>query len=123
MEIEKDKINAVIRNKLEHWVNNVPDYYELKEAYTIAANIRKDIIAIKRQIERAEELVAIEENAPRSNDARKRRLQATMQLKDQLAEKEQELEIVEARVKFGEINVRMFNPAMYRKKMLDNDGI
>lgn len=105
------------KNRINEWLDNVPDYYDMTKAYEELGNIRAKIILIKREIERVEEQVSIEAERPRSNEARSRRLQATAVLKDSLADAEAKAVIQEALVKTYEYRKSMFASAAYTAKI------
>jgi hypothetical protein len=105
------------KSKLTEWLENVPDYYDMTKAYEKLGTLKSQVIYIKRDIERAEELVSIENDKPRSNEARSRKLQATSVLKDNLAQVEGNLAIQEALVKSFEYRKSMFASAAYTAKI------
>jgi hypothetical protein len=112
-------ITDMLLQKLEPWVNNPPNYYEMKESYDAYGKLRAAIKRKEREIARAEESVTIDNDKPRSNEAKKAKLNATATLKDELAELEAELAIVESEVKALEFLKTMFQAATYRTKMMD----
>jgi hypothetical protein len=104
-------------DKISDWVTHVPDYYDMTSAYAKFGELKAQIIRIKREIERAEEQVAIQNERPRSNQARAERLQATSLLKDTLADAEAEAAVQEALVKSLEYRKAMFASATYSAKL------
>lgn len=105
------------RDKISDWVTNVPDYYDMTTAYAYLGELRAKVIRLKREIERVEEQVAIQNERPRSNQARAERLQATALLKDTLADAEAETAIQEALIKSLEYRKAMFASATYSAKL------
>lgn len=107
-----------LRDKLEPWMNNPPDYDEMVRLYKEKGRLGASIKRKQREITRAEELVTAEIDRPRSNDAKKAKLNATASLKDELAEMEAELEIIDAEVKAIEFMKTMFTSSNFRSKMM-----
>lgn len=105
------------RSRVHEWIENVPDYYDMTEAYKSLGELRAQIIRLKREIERVEEQVSIEAERPRSNEARSRRLQATSVLKDSLADIEAKTAVQETVVKSLEYRKSMFSSAAYTAKL------
>lgn len=106
--------DEIIQVKLGPWVNNPPDFHDMTEAYDTYASLRSQIIQKKRDIERVEDEVTSEEDKPRSNEARKKRLHATVQLKDQLADLEAAFAFAESTIKKLEYRKDMFKSANYK---------
>lgn len=109
-----------LQAKLEPWVNNPPDYTEMKEAYLQQGKLRSAIRLKKREIERTEEQVMREVDRPRSNDAKRIRNNSTTALKDSLAVLEADLEIIESEIKALEFMKNMFSSANYRTRLLQD---
>ena len=107
----------VLMKRLEVWVNNAPDYFEMRDIYKKYGITRAAITRKKRDIDRTEELITAEIDRPRSNDARKAKLNATAVLKDELAELEADLALIESEVKALEFMKTMFSSANYRTKL------
>lgn len=105
------------RNKVNDWLDNVPDYYDMTTAYDKLGKLKAQSIRLKREIEKVEEQVAIEADKPRSNETRSKRLQATSLLKDSLADIEAEISIWEMTVKTFEYRKSMFASAAYTTKI------
>jgi hypothetical protein len=102
---------------LDVWVTNAPDYYDMTQAYRGYGRLKQLIILKEREIERIAEQVAVEEDKPRSNAARSRKLQATTKLSDELAELKAEFASTEAYVKSLEFAKSMFASAAYTLRM------
>lgn len=115
--LRSDSADMTIAKKLEPWINNPPDYYEVIEAYKEMGRINAAIKRKQREISRAEENVTAEIDRPRSNDAKKAKLAATVTLKDELADLEADFAIVEAQVKALEFMKVMFNASNYRTRL------
>ena len=115
--LRSDSADMTIAKKLEPWINNPPDYYEMIEAYKEMGRINAAIKRKQREISRAEENVTAEIDRPRSNDAKKAKLAATVTLKDELADLEADFAIVEAQVKALEFMKVMFNASNYRTRL------
>ena len=111
--------DEVLRRKLEPWINNPPEYETMIETYKSLGRIKAAIARKKREIERAEELVTVEVDRPRSNEAKKAKLSATSELKDELSELEAELEVIDAEVKALEFMKVMFNASNYRTRLAE----
>jgi len=106
-----------LQSKLEPWVNNPPDYTEMKSAYLTQGRYKSAIRLKKREVEKAEDLITGEQERPRSNDAKKAKLLATSTLKDELARLEADLEVIESEIKALEFMKVMFNAANYRTRL------
>lgn len=105
------------KNKVNEWLDNVPDYHDMTECYKHLGVCKSEIILLKREIERAEEQVSIEADKPRSNEARSKRLQATTVLKDKLADCEANVIQWEMHAKSLEYRKSMFASAAYTTKI------
>jgi len=110
-------VEDVLLRNLEPWINNPPSYHEMRQMYAEYGRLRAAIRRKQREIDRAEEAVVAEADRPRSNDAKKAKLAATSTLKDELAELEAQLAIVESEVKALEFMKTMFNAANYRTRL------
>jgi hypothetical protein len=95
---------------LETWVQNCPDYYEVTQAYKGYGRLKQMIILKEREIERIEHQIASEEDKPRSNAARARKITETAVLLDELAE-------LKAQFAELEFSKSMFASAAYTIKM------
>ena len=115
-------VDEVLKNSLEPWLNNVPDYYDVEKIYRQQGKLNSEIRKLKREIERKEEAIIVDIDKPRSNDARKAKLAATVELKDRLVGIESQLAIVDAEAKLIEIKIKMFNAANYRTKVAYDIG-
>ena len=102
---------------LETWVNNAPDYYEVTQAYKGYGRLKQMIILKEREIERIEHQIASEEDKPRSNAARSRKIMETSSLLDDLAELKAQFAEHEAYIKSLEYHKSMFASAAYTIKM------
>jgi len=102
---------------LETWVQNCPDYYEVTQAYKGYGRLKQLIILKERDIERIEHSIAVEEDKPRSNVARSRKIQETSALLDELAELKAQFAEHEAFVKSLEFAKSMFASSAYTIKM------
>jgi multidrug resistance efflux pump len=114
-----ETVDTVLQQKLEPWINNPPEYDIMIETYKRQGRLKSQIRIVKRNIERAEELITSEIDRPRSNEAKVKKLNATATLKDQLAEYESELEIIESEVKALEFMKTMFNASNYRTRLAE----
>ncbi len=113
-------VEDTLTHRLETWSNNPPQYEHMLETYKSLGRCKAAIVRKKREIETVEEAITVEIDKPRSNDAKKAKLNATSKLKDELTELLAELEILEAEIKTLEFLKTMFNAANYRMKMVDN---
>lgn len=102
---------------LDTWVANAPDYYDMTQAYRAYGRLKQLIILKEREIERVAEQITVEDDKPRSNAARARKIQATSELSDELAELKAEFAAQEAYVKSLEFAKAMFASASYTIKM------
>jgi hypothetical protein len=105
------------KNKVNEWLENVPDYHDMTECYATLGRLKAEIILLKREIERVEEQVSIEADKPRSNETRSKRLQATAILKDKLADCEANISQWEMHAKSLEFHKSMFASAAYTTKI------
>jgi hypothetical protein len=110
-------VESTLQQRLEPWVNNPPDYTVMVETYKSQGRLKAKIRLIKREIERTEDDISVEVDKPRSNEAKKQKLAATSHLRDELADLEAELELVESDVKALEFMKTMFNAANYRTRL------
>lgn len=106
-----------LTKKLFPWIENVPDYYDVTEAYALFGNIKKKIRRKRQEISEAEEEVTLKVDRPRSNEAKVEKLQATKLLKRELAELEATHDELEQKIKYIEYKKSMFSSALYASKM------
>jgi hypothetical protein len=106
-----------LQTKLNVWLLNPPDYYDVTEAYTEYGRLRAAIKRKEREISRAEDIITIEIDKPRSNEAKVAKLTATATLRDELSELEAEYAIIEAQIKVLEFMKSMFSAATYSTKV------
>lgn len=118
--LQSNGAEQVLAQKLNPWLNQPPDYYDTEKSYKELGRLQAAVKRKHREITRAEEIVISEQDKPRSNDARKAKLSATSELKDQLAELEAELAIADAAIKLLEFQKSMFSSAIYRTKMAND---
>lgn len=104
--------------KLDTWLQNIPDYSTVSEAYHVNAEIKSRMAKIRREIEKTDE-DAIKDLKPRSNEARITRQQATRALRDELSQLEQALCESENEIRLLEYQKGMFSSATYVKRMKD----
>ena len=102
---------------LDTWVTNAPDYYDVTRAYKAYGRLRQMIIQKEREIDRVSEAISIEEDKPRSNGARAKKIERSAVLLDELAELKAEFAAVEAHVKTLEFQKAMFASAAYTIKL------
>jgi predicted nucleic acid-binding Zn-ribbon protein len=114
-----DKTRDPIIEKLDPFLNNVPDYDEVKALYKKQGRLKSSIRLLQREIQRTEEEVNRQYDKPRSNDTRRVKDNATSHLNDKLAELEAELAIIDSDVKAMEYFKSMFQAAVFRAKMID----
>ena len=117
--LREDTVESVLQQKLEPWINNPPDYYEMITTYKKYGKINAAIKRKQREISRIEEQITSEIDRPRSNDARKAKLNATATLKDELTELEAQLAEIESEVKALEYMKVMFNASNYRTRLAE----
>lgn len=112
-----------LQSRLEPWLNDIPDYFDVRDAYTEQGRLKARIRRVSRDIERKEDEVSIEVDKPRSNEAKIAKLRATSVMKDELAELEAELAVVDSSVKLLEYRLKMYNASNYRTRIqLDGNG-
>jgi hypothetical protein len=111
-------LTDVLLHKLEPWANNPPDYHEMQRLYKAYGNFKAAIKRKEREITRIEESITAEIDKPRSNEAKQKKLKATVGLKDDLAELEAEFAIIESEVKALEFLKTMFQAATFRVKQM-----
>lgn len=102
---------------LDTWVKNAPDYYDVTRAYAAYGRLRQLIIQKEREIERVSETISVEEDKPRSNGARAKKIERSAALLDDLAELKAEFAALEAYVKTLEFQKSMFASAAYTIKL------
>ncbi len=106
-----------LEERLDPWLKNPPDYYDVTESYRVKGLLESSIKLKEREIARAEELVTIDQDRPRSNEAKKAKLEATSKLKDELAELQSQHAIIDSEVKALEFRLKMFSAATYSTKV------
>ena len=111
-------ITQAVLKKLDPWLNNVPDFDDVKQAYQSRGKLQSERTATLRNIESIEEeILTDEKNKPRSNETRIRKLKATQELRDYLTDIEMQLATVENECKLLEFRKSMFSAACYRMKI------
>ena len=116
--LDADNQQAMIEKVLDKWLKNPPDYDDVKRAYKKRGELQSKQIQLKRAINRVEEDVAAESDRPRSNDTRKKKLDNTRHLKDDLAVIEADLAIYENDIKFLEYRKTMAQSATWQLKQI-----
>jgi hypothetical protein len=116
--LEPDNQIAMMEKVLNKWLKNPPDYDDVHRAYKKRGELQSRRIKVVRDINRIEDDVAAESDKPRSNDTRQRKLTATRQLKDDLAEVEADIAIHDNDVKFIEYRKDMYKSATWHLKQL-----
>jgi len=114
-----ETVETALHRKLEVWINNPPEYDVMIETYKQHGRLKAKIRLIKREIERIEENITVLIDKPRSNEAKKAKLDATVSLKDALADSEAELELVDSEIKALEFMKVMFNASNYRTRLAE----
>lgn len=82
------------------WLQNPPDYHTSKKSAERLAHLKGEIVLIKRGIEKEEERVIAESDAPRSNATRIDKASATAVMRDTLAQYEAEVARLEVMLNF-----------------------
>ncbi len=95
------------------WLTNPPDYYDSRNQAEELAALKKQIILLKRKIERVDEETLAASGNPRSNETRIARNKATEQLKDELAELQGEHDRLETLINFSNLHKAMSATASY----------
>jgi len=108
--------SVVANHKLQHWLENPPDLSEMLEVYDTYAYIKAAIIRKKREIKVVEDEISLEIDRPRSNEAKRAKMQATKSLEDDLAGLEEEFVYAEIAVKKIEFRKSMYQNATYTIK-------
>lgn len=111
------KMSRDVQNKLDFWLENPPDYHDMHTAYTQYGKLRGKITLLKRQIQKTEEVIMEDVEKPRSNEAKKLKINATSEMLDTLSRYEAELAEIESTIKILEFQKTMFNAASYRNHM------
>lgn len=106
-----------LMSKLEPWLNNIPDYHDVKTAYELSASLKKRIRLLQRDISKAEDDITAVVDRPRSNETKQAKLKATSGLKDKLAELEADNIENDELIKLLEYRKTMLNAANYRTKI------
>lgn len=113
---EDIKLQEELSRRLSGWINNPPDYYDTSETYQKIGELKAAIIRKKGAINRAEKLALMEEDRPRSNEAKKRKVDATLHLEDELVELEATLVVYEAKAKQIDTAKSMYVASTYALK-------
>lgn len=114
-----ETVESALHKKLEPWINNPPEYETMIKTYKRQGILKAYIRRKKRDIERQEDTITVMDLKPRSNEAKKAKLDATTSLKDDLADLEAELEVIESEVKALEFMKTMFNASNYRTRLAE----
>lgn len=108
--------NDIIVERLNGWLNNPPDFYDVSEVYDKLADLKQRARLTKRQIAKHEAEIDMEEDRPRSNEVKKRKIGATQHLVDGLALLEADIEYYEMKAKKLEYMRSMFASSTYALK-------
>ncbi len=111
-----DSIADTIAHKLDPWLRNPPDFDDVNSAYKRRGLLKAEKERLQRQINRVEDGVVLETDKPRSNTTRIAKLEATKELRDQLAELSAQIEIADNDVKLLEFRLGMYKVASYQQK-------
>jgi hypothetical protein len=114
-----DSISDALHRKLDPWLSNPPDYDDVSQTYKKRGLLNARRARLVREISRAEDDVVIDSSNPRSNSTRLMKLEATKQLRDELAELEAEIQINDSDVKLLEYRRDMYKVANYQLRNLD----
>jgi hypothetical protein len=109
--------NDIIIEKINNWLSNPPDYYDVATVYDELAVLKRDVVLLRRQIKKAEEEIAQGVEKPRSNEAKIAKIQATRELLDTLASLESRIEFLEMNAKKLEYQKAMFSSSSYALKV------
>lgn len=114
-----DTLNAddVLKQRLDPWLNKIPDYFDVSAAYERLGQLKAKDIRKKHQIEEIEDTIIAESDKPRSNETKRAKLSATNILRRELSEIQAELAEAEAAVKLLEYRKNMFTSSIYRMKI------
>lgn len=102
-----------VLRKLFSWIENVPDFYEVDSLQKERKRILQSILALRKDIDKAENAVILESDSPRSNDTRKAKLRATQQLTETLLTLEQQLAGLDIDLDVINKRISMFQSASY----------
>lgn len=108
----------IVRQKLSPWLNNPPDYHDVKDTYEQFGKIRAAIRTLEREISKIEDKIGAESDKPRGNDTKKAKVEATTELKDKLAVLEAQCMELEAHIKFLEYAKVMYNAASFQSRAI-----
>lgn len=103
-------------DRLSPWIKNPPDYDDVNTAYKLRGRLSAERAKLNRAIERAEDDVIMDSDKPRSNEVRIRKLLATKELRDQLAELDAQIAINDSEVKLLEYRRDMYKSTNYQLK-------
>lgn len=112
-----DEISAALFKKLTPWLYDIVDFHDVEQAYKLKGQLEAREITLKHEIDRVEKETVLEHGQPRSNEARKLKLGASKELRDQLTQIEADLKIVENQCKWMEFRRDMLKSAIYRTKV------
>lgn len=112
-----NEIVSAVFKKLDKWLNQPPDYDDVERAYNLRGRLQARRINLLRVIERAEDEAVLEHGKPRSNEARILKMNATKELRDELANLDAELALAENDCKLLEFRKAMFSAAVFRTKI------
>lgn len=107
---------TMVESILQAWLANPPSHADMVEIYRQRGQLKAQQVRLERAIERAEEDVTAESAQPRGNEAKRQRIQATADLRDQLASVEAGLIMIESEVKILEFARDMIRTANYQLK-------
>jgi len=109
--------DEILKKHLDPWLNKIPDFFDVSNAYELVGKLKAQEIRKKRDIADAEDAITIEMDRPRSNETKKAKLQATNALRGDLLEIQAQLAEAEMQLKLLEYRKTMFTSAIYRMKL------
>lgn len=108
--------NDLIVERLNGWLNNPPDFYDVTAVYDNLANLKKKARLLRGDIKRIENEISKTVDKPRSNEAKLAKLEATEQIEEHLTIIEADIEYYEMKAKKLEYMRSMFASSTYALK-------
>src|SRR5688572_65546 len=105
-------IDDPVMKILREWLTNPPDFWDVNNVYDTLGDLKKRARLLRRRINATEDEIDIEVDKPRSNEVKKRKLEATRAMADELAE-------VEANIEYGEMQAKKLE---FAKTMFQSSG-
>lgn len=111
-----DTAHDAMIERLNPWIKNPPDYTDVSEAYKKRGQLLSKRSKLIRQIDYIEDSIVLESDKPRSTETRVAKLTATKDLRDQLADLDADIAIIDNQIKLYEYHKDMYKVANYQLK-------